>query len=93
MVAFSLIVAARIASARENWLSAAELHAQADLILDRTGIVLYDSDRRVSEEMLDDARQHLGEDRYAAAQAAGRVMELPATAALADSVFQELLSE
>ena len=93
MVAFSLIVAARIASARENWLSAAELHAQADLILDRTGIVLYESDRRVSEEMLDDARQHLGEDRYAAAQAAGRVMELPATAALADLVFQELLSE
>jgi hypothetical protein len=93
MVAFSLIVAARIASARENWSSAAELHAQADLVLEHTGMALYELDRRASEEMLDRVRLQLGEEQYALAQAAGRDMGLPGAAALADSVFGELVSD
>jgi predicted ATPase/class 3 adenylate cyclase len=93
MVAFSLIVAARIASARENWTSAAELHAQADVILERTGIVLYDSDRTASDEMLSWVEQHLGQDQYRSVQAVGRGMGLPAASQLADSVFAEVVSE
>jgi predicted ATPase len=93
MVAFSLIVAARIAAVNENWVSAAELHAQADVLLQRTGIVLYESDRKASEQMLGRVRLHLGEDRYASAQATGRNMNLMAASDLADSVFGELVSE
>jgi tetratricopeptide (TPR) repeat protein len=93
MVAFSLIVAARIAAALGNWLSATELHAQAEVILERTGIVLYESDRRASEEMLGSVRLHLGDDLYQSAQATGRDMGLMAATELAYSVFAELVSE
>jgi predicted ATPase len=93
MVAFSLIVAARIASARDNWSSAVELHAQADMILERTGVALYESDRRASDEMLSRARRHLGEDRYGSAQTAGREMGLPGASQLANSVFAQVVSE
>jgi predicted ATPase/class 3 adenylate cyclase/tetratricopeptide (TPR) repeat protein len=93
MVAFSLIVAARIAAALGNWLSATELHAQAEVILERTGIVLYESDRRSSEEMLGSVRLHLGDDLYQSAQGTGRDMGLMAATELAYSVFAELVSE
>jgi tetratricopeptide (TPR) repeat protein len=93
MVAFSLIVAARIAGALGNWRSATELHSQAEVILQRTGIVLYESDRRASEEMLRSARLHLANNRFESAQATGRDMGLMAATELAYSVFGELVSE
>ena len=93
MVAFSLIVAARIAAAQGNWLSATELHAQAEVILQRTGIVLYESDRRASEEMLGSVRLQLGDDLYQSAQGTGRDMGLMAATELAYSVFGELVSK
>jgi predicted ATPase len=93
MVAFSLIVAARIAAALENWSAAIELHAQAEVILQRTGIALYDSDRRASEEMLESVRLHFGDDLYQSAQATGREMGLMPATELAYSVFAELVPE
>ena len=93
MVAFSLIVAARIGSAREDWSLAAELHAQADVILEQTGIALYESDRKASDDMRERVGRNLGRDAYLAAQAAGRTMDLPAAVGLANSLFAEVVSE
>jgi predicted ATPase len=93
MVAFSLIVAARIGSAREKWSLAAELHAQADVILEQTRIALYESDRKASDEMREQVERNLGRDAYLAAQSTGRTMDLPTAVARANSLFAEVMSE
>ena len=89
MVAFSLIVAARLTAADGAWASAARLHAQAEVLLDRTGLTLYDEDRRVSNEMLASAEQALGPDAFQAAVVDGAGLDLTAAAELADSVLAE----
>ena len=83
-VAFSEIVAARIAATNDDWETAARLHGHADGLLDETGAALYDDDRVVSEQMLDRARAQLGDTLFEATRAAGRALTLPAAAALAD---------
>lgn len=87
MVAFSLIVAARLAAMGGRWDTATTLHRHAESILAMTGVVLYDDDRRLSDEMLASARAALGPSAFSAAQAAGESLELPAAAALADRVL------
>ena len=87
MLGFSLIVAARIVAGRGDWATATTLHRQADLILESTGLMLYDDDRRLSDEMLKQAREVLGPDRYADAVAAAEPLDVPAAAALADDVL------
>jgi len=88
MVAFSLIVAARLAETAERWETAVSLHGQADALLDATGFALYDADRRSSDEMLKRAEEQLGSEAFAAAQAVGRGLDVTAAAALADEVLQ-----
>jgi tetratricopeptide (TPR) repeat protein len=87
MVAFSLIVAARLTAPSGDWETATILHARAEEILHRTGLALYDDDRELSDAMLDAARAHLGDDAYAAALEAGRALELPDAAEIADDVL------
>jgi tetratricopeptide (TPR) repeat protein len=87
MLGFSLIVAARIVAARGDWATAATLHRQADLILESTGLILYEDDQRLSDEMLKQAREALGPDGYAAAVASAEPLDVPAAAALADDVL------
>jgi non-specific serine/threonine protein kinase len=87
MIAFSLIVAARITGEAGDWATATRLHAHAESVLEATGLVLYDDDRRVSEAMVEAARLHLGEAGFVAAGEAGRALDLPAAAAIADEVL------
>jgi hypothetical protein len=87
MIAFSLIVAARITGEDGDWDRATKLHAQAESVLEATGLALYDDDRRVSEAMVGAARRELGERRFAEATEAGRALDLPAAATLADEVL------
>jgi tetratricopeptide (TPR) repeat protein len=89
MVAFSLIVAARLSAGLDEWETAATLHARAQSILDDTGLVLYDDDRRLSDKLLEDALQRLGRDGFEAAEATGRSLDLVAVAGLADRVLAD----
>jgi len=88
LVAFSLIVAARLAETLDDLETAVTLHGQADVLLEKTGFAMYDSDRRVSDEMLKRAEERLGSDAFDAARATGRAMEVTAAAQRADEVFR-----
>jgi predicted ATPase/class 3 adenylate cyclase len=92
IVGLSLIMAARLAAADDRWDTATTLHAQAESILDATGLVLYDDDQRLSAQMLDEARRHLGPEGFAAARAAGHGLDLPSAATLADRVLADAAS-
>jgi hypothetical protein len=87
MVAFSLIVAARIGAGDGAWELATRLHAHAESILDATGVALYDDDLRLSEEMLADARRALGEAAFEAEVASGRALDLASAATLGREVL------
>jgi hypothetical protein len=88
MVAFSIIVAARLAEAADDPTTAVTLHGQADVLLETTGFALYDADRRLSDEMLKRAEERLGSDAFAAARATGRALTVMDAAALADEVLR-----
>lgn len=87
LVAFSLIVAARIAGWRGDWDNAVELHAKAEEQLEEIGLVLYEDDLRQSKELLDEARATLGENPYSAACSRGRETPLADAVELADNVL------
>lgn len=89
MVAFSLIVAARVARWRQDWATAASLHAKAEAMLEETGLVLYEDDRRESEQLLEAVRTELGEEEFANRSRAGGELSLPEGVALADRVLAE----
>lgn len=90
MVAYSLMVAARLASAEDHWPAAVAFQATAEEVLRATGQVLYDTDRAEVEELLDRARARLGADAVDEALAIGRASDLPQVAAAADSLFSAL---
>ena len=76
VLAFSMIVAARLAGHHENWSDAVKLHAHGEKLLAETGLVLYEDDRSQSDELLDRVREQLGDTDYEAAATAGREMDL-----------------
>lgn len=87
MVAFSLIVAARVAGVDGEWDTAVRLHTRAEGLLEEIGFVLYEDDLRQSEELLVDARGELGRRRFDRARRAGEGLEIPEAVGLADSVL------
>jgi len=87
LVAFSLIVAARIAGWRKEWDNAVELHAKAEEQLEEIGLILYEDDLRQSQELLDNAREKLGEDGFSAASSRGQEASLTDVVMLADDVL------
>ena len=87
MVAFSLIVAARLTATAEHWETATVLHAQAETILDAIGLALYEDDRKLSDAMLEAARSHLGFGAFSDAVAKGRALPVPEATELADEVL------
>ena len=87
MVAFSLIVAARLTANADRWETATVLHAQAETILDAIGLALYDDDRKLSDAMLEAARTRLGFVAFSDAVATGRALPVPDAARLADEVL------
>ena len=87
MVAFSMIVAARIAGWRDDWSTAVALHAKADEQLEQIGLVLYEDDRKESEALLDRAREQLGEKTFVASRSQGLEATLSDALQLADEVL------
>lgn len=93
MVAFSLIMAARVAGAREDWGTAVRLHAGGEALLVETGLMLYEDDRRESDALLAEARTRLGDELFEGERRAGRDLELTEAAKLADSVLESAESD
>ncbi len=87
MVAFSLIVAARLAGRREDWPTAARLHAQGETLLNRTGLALYDDDRRESDKLLASIRSEVGDEPLEGWIEDGRGLEVPDAVDVARSLF------
>jgi predicted ATPase/class 3 adenylate cyclase len=76
VLAFSMIVAARLSGHREEWATAVAVHARGERLLDETGLVLYEDDRRQSDEFLDQALSALGSAAFERAAADGREMAM-----------------
>lgn len=76
MVAFSLIVAARIAGESSDWPDALRLHAKAESMLEELGLALYADDLAESERLLGDAAAGLGADTFGRERAAGAALEV-----------------
>ncbi len=87
LVAFSLIVAARLAGWRANWVTAVNLLAKGEEQLSEIGLVLYDDDLRQIQELLATARDELGQEGLDTAYAHGRDMTLPDAIDLADEML------
>jgi predicted ATPase/class 3 adenylate cyclase len=87
MVAYSLIVAARVAGAGGDWLAASRLHAKGEALLAEIGLVLYEDDRQQSDLLLTDAREALGVSGFNKALAYGTGLDTPEAIRLADSVL------
>jgi predicted ATPase/class 3 adenylate cyclase len=90
MVAYSLMVAARLAGTGGDWPAAASFQATAEEVLRTTGNELYDTDRAAVDALLDQARGELGPIAFEQASERGRSMPLPAAAAAADTLFSAL---
>lgn len=86
MLAFSLIVAARIAAGGGDWTEAVLLHSRAEALLDEIGLVLYADDQRESEKLMTDARGRLGE-QFGALLIEGGEIEIPSAVDRAKKVF------
>jgi predicted ATPase/class 3 adenylate cyclase len=93
MVAFSLIVAARLAAGERAWGLAVRLHTRAEAILGETGVAIYTDDAAISEAMLAEAARRLGRDAMRAEQAAGEGLELPEAIDHAREVFDRLAQD
>lgn len=90
MVAYSLMVAARLAGGEDDWRAAVAFQATAEEVLRATGHDLYDTDRAAVEELLGRARERLDAGAFAEAMKAGRSRSLPEAAAAADAMFTAL---
>jgi predicted ATPase/class 3 adenylate cyclase len=86
-VAFSLIVAARIAGWQLQWDTAVTIHAKAEEELDKIGLVLYDDDLAESRQLLEVARRELGEKDFESSRNRGLEMSLPDAVRAADHVL------
>lgn len=89
MVAFSMIVAARVAGSRDEWDTAVRLHARAESMLEDTGLALYEDDRRESDELLAKGRGALGDAPFAAALGEGTGLPVSEAVGMADAVLAE----
>jgi predicted ATPase/class 3 adenylate cyclase len=87
LVAFSLIVAARLAGWKADWVKAVNLLAQGEEQLKEIGLVLYDDDLRQNQELLAAAGEELGQEGVDVAYAEGRGATLPDAIHLADETL------
>ncbi len=87
LVAFSMMIAARLVAVRGRPADAVVLQTKADELLAAADYALYDEDARTRAALLADAAARLGDEGYAAAVAAGRDLAMDAAADLADRVL------
>jgi hypothetical protein len=91
-LAFSFILAARMAQDSAQPEAAVELHSAADVILERISFTLMPDDRELSDEMLASARGAVGEDRARELENQGRALPLDQAVEMADRVFAQIMT-
>ena len=87
LIAFALMVAARLASARGRTHEAIVLEAKADELLAESDYALYDEDETIRSRLLADAESSLGGADFAAARAEGAALDVDAAADLAEGLL------
>ena len=92
LIAFAMMVAARLASGRGRAREATMLEAKADELLAQTHYALYEEDEAIRARLLAGAAQCLGKDDFAAAQADGTALTVDAAADLAETVLAAVSS-
>jgi predicted ATPase/class 3 adenylate cyclase len=93
LIAFALMVAARLASARGRSHEAVVLEAKADELLAEADYALYDADEAIRSQLLADAESRLGGEEFAAARAEGAALDVDAAADLAERVLSDVGSK
>lgn len=86
-VAFSLIVAARIAGWLGEWERAVELHTRGEELLADIGLALYEDDVAESQELLRRAREQLGDDVFDQGRARASEMTMNEVVEMAEQVL------
>jgi tetratricopeptide (TPR) repeat protein len=89
-VAYSLMVAARLAGIHGDWREAVELNAHAAATLEESDHRLYESDQIISDELLAEARSHLGQAAFEGVLAEGPRLTTVEAVAMAERVFAAL---
>jgi hypothetical protein len=90
LIAFALMVAARLASARGRSHEAIVLEAKADELLAEADYALYDEDEAIRSQLLADAESRVGGEDFAAARAEGAELDVDAAADLAEGVLADV---
>jgi tetratricopeptide (TPR) repeat protein len=91
--AFSVVVAAHLAGGEAQWDRAVELQTAADLELDRVEWAPYGEDMERRRRLFDDARRELGDERFAAAAAAGASLTIDAAADIAAAELRRIAAK
>lgn len=89
-IAYSLIMAARLAAHSGNWPEAVQLQARAEVILRTAGHQMYDDDRATSSELLRQAQAELGPEQVRSCTELGEQLSVVESAALASTEFASL---
>jgi hypothetical protein len=88
MVAYSMVVAARLAAGAAAWADALRLGVLADTFIRSSEIILYEDDRRLLEETMQRARAEVGDEAAAAITAEVTDLDLVTAAAMAADIFE-----
>jgi len=87
LIAYSLIMASRLAGATERWSDALQLHACAFTLLERAGHQLYDDDSDAAQSTHNEAQKHLDAEAFRKAKDTGQKMLAVDAASLATNIF------
>ena len=88
MVAYSMVVAARLAAGAAVWADALRLGVLADIFLRSSEVILYEDDRRLLDETMRRARAEVGDEAAAAITAEVSDFDLVTAAAMAAEIFE-----
>ncbi len=93
MLAFSAVVAARLASLLDQWAMAVRLQSAAVAGLDAAGHRLYDTDAEELDRVRADAAAYLEPSELAAEVAAGAALDPVETAALTCRILEQVIAQ
>ena len=88
MVAYSMVVAARLAAGAAAWADALRLGVLADIFIRSSEVILYEDDRRLLDETMRRARVEVGDEAAAAITAEVSDLDLVTAAAMAAEIFE-----
>ena len=92
MLAYSCILASRLAGARGSWELAVQLQTSADAVLASAGHALYEFDLDAERSLMESARSALGDTDFQQAVEAGTALEITEATQLATGVLFETAS-